>query len=92
MSEQTQWRIDHCRSCSAPIIWAVTDRDKPTPVDATPVYGGNLRIEARGQHQAPRVEVVTPKLTFGVKMRRSHYASCPDGAKWRRRDRPRNRA
>ncbi|MFI6819751.1 hypothetical protein ACIBJE_02215 [Micromonospora sp. NPDC050187] len=69
-----------CRSCPAQIIWAVTERGKPMPVDAEPTPDGNVLLE-----QLPtglRARVLPAHRAFG---RKSHFASCKDAAKWRRR-------
>lgn len=81
----TNYRIDHCRSCDADIIWAVTINDRPIPVDANPAPGGNLRLEPRGATMAPRAVKLSPKLAFGVKLRMPHHASCPQGREWKRK-------
>jgi hypothetical protein len=70
-----------CSSCRAPIFWAKSaSTGKPMPIDAEPVDNGNLAIDAgkafllnaeqRAAYRGPRY--------------RSHHASCPDAAKWRR--------
>lgn len=67
-----------CRSCGAPTIRAKTVNGKTMPVDAEPVDGGNLHLNA-----GPAVVVVK-----GCDCPREHYVShfvtCPDAGKWRR--------
>jgi hypothetical protein len=53
-----------CRSCSKPIIWAVTDRLKDMPVNAEPQDGGNLLFKPR-DGLAPLVVMVDAKHAFG---------------------------
>lgn len=81
----SDYRIDHCRSCGADIIWAVTVNDRPIPVDATTAPGGNLRLEPRGHTMAPRAVTVPPKLAFGARLRWPHHGSCPHGKSWKRK-------
>jgi hypothetical protein len=81
----TDYPTEPCRSCAAPIIWTVTAAGKPMPVDAEPAAGGNLALEVDDKGTV-RSRVVAPHLTFGRKdLRLSHFARCPDAAKWRRR-------
>ncbi len=79
-----------CRSCGAPIYWALTEAGKRMPVDADPSPAGTcvLTLEDRGL----RVAVLTDHaLDFarrnGRALRTSHFATCPDAAGWRGRPR-----
>lgn len=43
-----------CRSCGAPIIWAVTTASRrPIPVDQEPVEDGNIELEAQDPTSPP---------------------------------------
>jgi hypothetical protein len=65
-------KIEPCRSCKAPVVWAKTVNDKWAPLDAKPERrfilhpgeDGVLRAEAQPTYQ-------------------SHYATCPDAKTWR---------
>lgn len=89
MTTQTQYQQDACSSCNAPIIWTVTTRGKPMPVDAEPVDvnhgGGNVLLTAR-HPLAPLAKVVTnPAHLFGARtVYRSHFVTCPFAARHRR--------
>ena len=86
---------NHCRSCGAPIIWAVTENGKRMPVDATPREDGNiLLIEypasalGDGYIEAAYVQsslfeewdVEAPEPRRYV----SHFASCAQSKGWRK--------
>ncbi|MEU6387686.1 hypothetical protein ABZ847_29485 [Streptomyces bauhiniae] len=83
MSEPT-YPTEPCRSCSAQIIWATTERGKTMPVNAEPEPGGNVQlVEQYGQLTAV---VVPAKRAFGrTTLRMSHFVTCPNAAEWRRR-------
>lgn len=80
-----------CRSCGAPVVWAVTTTGKRMPVDADPVDGGNVLLSpAVSSGQAPTATVVgkavQPNL-FGDDSPRyvSHFSTCPNAARHRQR-------
>jgi len=70
---------ERCGSCGAPIVWAHNVYGKREPIDAAPVAGGNIVLVGLGE--PPRAEHVKP----GVGTHVSHFATCPDARKWRRR-------
>ena len=70
--------MSKCRSCGAPIEWAVTDAGKMIPLDADPVPEGNLVVEA-GKSRARTVD--DPGVVFW----RTHFATCPNADEHRRR-------
>lgn len=72
---------DACRSCGAPIRWAITENGHRAPLDAQPHAEGNLRIEERNGLDV--VVVVGPGSEEGLF--RSHFASCPHANQHRRR-------
>lgn len=89
-TSEPKYTIEACRSenCKAPVIWARTE-NRAMPVDAAPSAVGNVRLfQAQGFTYA---RVVTkdeaermrrdPKA---VPLRTSHFATCPDSAKWRK--------
>lgn len=69
-----QPKVEPCRSCQAPIVWAMMPSGKWNPMDAVPERrfilhpgeDGVLRAEAQPTYQ-------------------SHYSSCPDASAWRTR-------
>ena len=80
----------HCRSCGAPIIWARTLNGKAMPLDAEPSSAGNITLHDTGDPQAPQARVLAGADLFDARSAEttlylSHYASCPDSEKWRRR-------
>lgn len=73
-----------CRSCSKPIIWAVTRTGKDMPVTAEPRADGNVHLVNRAG-MAPLAEVLGVAKRFAKTMRVSHFADCPQADRWRRR-------
>lgn len=83
------FKLDACRTCSAPIVWATTEDGKSMPVDGPLTPDGNVVLSR------PPAPVTTDKVyavvldqdsLFGDGPRRvSHFATCPDAAGWRRR-------
>ena len=78
-----------CRSCRAPIIWAVLPSGRRIPLDSVPERGGNIRLESIGPG-TDRAAVVlhAPDLPAAWAseelLYRSHFATCPDAARHRR--------
>ncbi len=86
-----------CRSCHAPVIWAVTKKGKREPVDAVPVPNGNIvLIEDRlPPDEQGRAQILSHHLgknaggamDLGEDKHVSHYATCPHAKEWRDRAR-----
>jgi hypothetical protein len=77
---------DACRSCGKPVIWCVTIRANAMPVDAEPATDGNIAVEYRGADVKPLARVLSTSQQFGrTSLHKSHFATCPHGAEWRRR-------
>lgn len=77
--------IEHCGSCSAPVIWAITTQAKKMPVDAEPTSDGNVALEARPVG-LPVARVLSTAKQFGrTGLRKSHFATCKFAAQHRRR-------
>ena len=76
-----------CSSCAQPILWTLTEAGKKMPVDLHPSADGTIAIERADAVDGPFWEsFVVPELErAGKVLRKSHYASCPDAATWRRR-------
>lgn len=77
-----------CRSCGAPIIWAVTDAGKAMPVD--PIHdpgNGNIALHrAAGEIRAAVVPArkAAAMRAAGHPMYIAHFGSCPHADRWRR--------
>jgi hypothetical protein len=77
-----------CRSCHAKIVWAVTTKGRPIPIDPEPVPDGNIILEPRGtswRPLPPLATVWTHGAQDGVVLYKSHFATCPAAAKFRKR-------
>lgn len=69
-----------CRSCGEPILWAVTSTGSRIPIDFEPVSDGNVQLNENGSCvMAGKGKALTGPL------RKTHYATCPDAAAWRKR-------
>jgi hypothetical protein len=83
--------VSTCRSCGAEIVWAFTPEGHRMPVDAEPVDGGNVVLSpASSPGQAPTATVVGRRVQaslFGDDGPRyvSHFATCPNADRHRRR-------
>ena len=65
-----------CRSCDAPIIWAVTKNDKRMPVDAEPAENGNVELVDQGRVKRA---IVHAQPSFGSgPLYLSHFVTCPE--------------
>ncbi len=79
--EHLRDRISKCRSCGAPIIWAMTEK-KTMPVDAVPSDKGNVAVAIHGG--TVRAIVGVGPDSIGPR-HLSHFVTCPQAAKWRKR-------
>jgi hypothetical protein len=71
--------VSRCRSCQAPVQWAITENGKRMPLDADPVPGGGvteLGTDADG--------ALLVRATPNAGTRSSHFASCPNAKEHRR--------
>jgi hypothetical protein len=71
---------DTCRSCGAPIEWAVTTKGKRIPLDPGTFDEGNIDV-------VDGIAYTTGQLTTVDRRRRSHFATCPNANQHRKRDR-----
>jgi len=79
----SDYEIENCRSCEAPVIWAMTERGKLMPVDAEPSKDGNVQLKPRVA-VAPLAEVLSVAKCFGkTQLRLSHFVKCPQAKQWR---------
>ena len=75
-----------CRSCDAPIFWAVTTTGKTMPVDAEPVPDGNVvLVEQEGDWTQPMVRVLGKDESTDEDRYVSHFVTCPQREKWRKK-------
>lgn len=80
----------NCTSCGARVRWVMTSTGKSMPVDELPVEDGNVILSILSQPggQGPLVARVVAKTDVVDVMTarfKSHFATCPDAAKHRRR-------
>lgn len=78
--------VSACRSCGAPLLWVITDGGKRMPLDADPTPAGTFVVADRDR-DALRVSYVAPDALLIDDPPRyvSHYATCPDADRWRKR-------
>lgn len=69
-----------CRTCGAPIVWARTRRGMSIPLDPIAVSGGNIEVVDEGAGPVA-VYVDADEEPRHV----SHFATCPDAERHRRR-------
>ena len=74
----SEYQIEPCPLCQAPIIWAVDDRAESVPVDAEPSGAGTHSLRPMWGNP-PRVVKPSPKLAFGARLRQIHYETCVKG-------------
>lgn len=70
-----------CSSCHAPILWARTAMGRAIPIDPEPVAGGNLALR---DGSPPLALYLTAGEPVPAKTYRTHFASCPNGARHRK--------
>lgn len=71
-----------CRSCHAPIYWALTAAGRSIPVDADPVQvprGGFVLLLEQGKLQARYRHAHE-----GERLYVAHFTTCPQRNEWRR--------
>ena len=71
---------DHCRSCHAPIEWAITPKGSRIPLDVGTYSDGNIVVDADGVAHVIGALDEQPFLA-----RRSHFAICPGARSYRKR-------
>lgn len=70
-----------CRSCGAPIYWALTGAGKRMPVDAEPSQAGTVELRLRS---GAIVAIVHGSPDGAGAWRTSHFATCPNADAHRR--------
>lgn len=85
-------KIDHCRSCNAEIVWAITEKGKHMPVDKDPSRKGNIMLVWRTNDEKPLAIYLNEAQIDAFKgslqahrMHLSHFSTCKDADKWRKR-------
>lgn len=77
-----------CRSCGAPVYWALTREGRRMPIDAEPVATGNVLLTLRRSTGALTCTVlgagVLVEIESGRRRYTSHYATCPQAASHRK--------
>lgn len=78
-----------CRSCRAPIMWVTLPSGKAMPVDAAPSDDGNVAMLSAGNAIILTAGELSEERSMPEPLRRklyrSHFATCPDAAQFRRR-------
>ncbi len=87
-----------CVSCKAPVVWTVTEKGKPMPVDAEPAEHGTVLLSHRQVGQPPVALVKTREQIEELRAQHerspqvgplrlfvSHFATCPNAGQHRRR-------
>lgn len=80
-----------CRACGLEIVWAITDRGKRMPVDRTPALPGvgnlvlffDVDLFGHPIDDVQRVTAATPETKGGTTWV-SHFATCPEAARFRK--------
>jgi len=78
-------KIDSCKACGAPIVWARTSAGKNMPVDAARSDDGNVLLFP--VDRSAQLAVVMTKEEAAAKSvdrYKSHFATCPSAARFRK--------
>jgi hypothetical protein len=78
---------DRCRSCHAPITWAVTGKGRRMPLDPQPVAEGNIRLEPIPGRSTPLAIVMGKGEATTRSGYVSHFATCPNAKRHRKSER-----
>lgn len=76
-----------CRSCRAPIVWAITAQGYRMPVNEKPAADGNLAIDPLSKSSgflAARYLKKDDELRPGEWRGTSHFATCPNAGEHRK--------
>lgn len=68
----------NCRSCRARLLWAFTEKGRRIPLDPKTVDDGNIQLREG-------VAVVVGQASPGVLLYKSHFSTCPNAKRHRRR-------
>lgn len=82
---------DRCRSCGAPVVFAVGESGRENPIEPEPKENGNVRlVEREGQKPLALYDKKDRQLTLEQMLDDdgtryvSHFANCPDAPRWRK--------
>ena len=78
---------DRCRSCKAPIRWAVTINGRAIPLDLLPDQRGNLRLDPPAPGATPptaRVVASQDRADWVGRLYLPHFVNCPYSSQYRR--------
>jgi len=85
-----------CRSCGAPIEWAITPDGKRIPIDVQAVEDGNILLSHKSLEEPPvafvqsksNIEILRSQAKLSGQphvLFKSHFATCPNAAKHRKK-------
>lgn len=77
---------DACEACSAPLIWALSRKEKPAPITREPSEDGNCLIFKAGEEIRYAVltgDVLEWAREQGIPLRLNHFADCPERDRFR---------
>ena len=74
-----------CRTCTREILWALTERGKPIPIDPEPRPDGNIVLGGFGGVEDRVAHVLGAEETTSEPRYVSHFATCPQAETHRRR-------
>lgn len=82
--------MNTCRSCGAPIEWAITDNGRKMPIDLGLHDDGRVVVVGRRAGSQLIVALTGDQLERlradernVVELRRSHFQTCPQANEWR---------
>lgn len=81
-------KVVKCTGCERPIVWAQTSNGKSMPVDAVPTKDGNvLLFDTADPGRLFAMVLAKPELEARPEVERftSHFATCPEAARFRKR-------
>ncbi len=76
-------KVESCRSCSYPIVWATTADGKKMPVDAPTDPAGNVALNRSVSGTVTAVAHTQDALFDDGPRHLAHLVTCPDGDVWR---------
>lgn len=76
-------KLSACRSCSAPLLWAISEKGHRTPIDPVPPKDGTGNLRLFRRNGVLHCEYATDR--HAAENYLSHFVSCPAAARHRRR-------
>lgn len=77
--------MGRCRTCEQEIVWALTERGKPIPIDPNPRADGNITLHSLAGADQQIAHVLGADEAASGPTYVSHFATCPDAETHRRR-------